>query len=170
MFGFKGSGKTHFGKLVSARLHLPFLDTDDLIEEAYFKRFRAPLSCRQIGLEKGNTYFRELEKECIHSLGNIKNSIISLGGGSVLDPDNVTFLKEHGKLLYLKIDKETLKKRMFAHELPFFIDPNDPEESFENMYYDRKKKYEDIGAKTVDLQNKSEEDIIEEIARALYGK
>ncbi|HSX04041.1 MAG TPA: shikimate kinase [Rhabdochlamydiaceae bacterium] len=168
LFGFKGCGKTHFGKLVADRLHLPFLDIDHLIEQAYFKQFHLPFSCRQIALEKGNGYFRALEKESVHSLGNIKNYIIALGGGTVLDENNVTFLKQLGKLLYLKIDKETLKKRILSHELPSYLDPDDPEESFENMYHDRKEKYEAIGAKAIDLQNKSDEEVIEEIIS--YGK
>jgi shikimate kinase len=168
LFGFKGCGKTYFGKRVATFLCIPFIDTDQLIEEAYFSQFNIPLSCTQIGLEKGNTYFRQLEKECIHSLGNVKNSLLSLGGGSILDPENVLFLRKLGMLLYLKMDKEVLKKRI-AHELPFFIDPNDPEKSFENMYHDRKKKYEDIGAKTIDLQNKTDQQILEEISK-IYGK
>jgi shikimate kinase len=221
--GFKGCGKTYFGKRASALLQIPFIDTDQLIEEAYLRLFNTPLSCTQIGREKGNSYFRQLEKECIHSLGDIKNSLISLGGGSILDPDNVLFLKKRGMLLYLKMDKEVLKKRMLyqnglknrefdkevlqnsdlerviivrgqgasedrnfegqptqsktdssihygiAHELSFFIDPSDPEKSFENMYHERKKKYEDVSSKTIDLQDKTDEQVLKEIG-SLYGK
>ncbi len=169
LFGFKGCGKSHYGKRVSERLHLPFLDLDRLLEELYFKRYHAPLSCKQIVLEKGSSFFRTLEKECVHSLEEIKKTVIALGGGTVLDADSLTFLKQLGKLIYLKLDKDTVKKRMFAHQLPAYLDPDDPEESFENMYYDRKEKYEAIGAKTVDLQNKQEEEILEEIM-AVYGK
>ena len=166
LFGFKGCGKTYYGKRVAAKLHLPFIDTDDLIEQLYFKRYHSPLSCRQIALEKGGVFFRKLEKEVIHSL-SIEKAIIALGGGAVLDEDNVSYLKKLGKLVYLKIDKETLKKRMLSNELPSFLDPNDPEESFENMYHDRKKKYEDIGAAVIDLREKTEQAIIEAL---IYGK
>ena len=30
--GFRGTGKTGIGKILSARLNVPFIDTDDLIE------------------------------------------------------------------------------------------------------------------------------------------
>lgn len=160
LFGFKGCGKTHYGKLIATQLHLPFIDTDHLIEQLY-----PPLSCRQIVLEKGASFFRQLEKKAIQSLKNIENAIIAVGGGAVLDPDNVSHLKHLGKLLYLKIDKETLKKRMLSAPLPSFIDPENPEESFENMYYDRKKKYEAIDARVIDLQGKMEQDIVEAIIK-----
>ncbi|HSX12527.1 MAG TPA: shikimate kinase [Rhabdochlamydiaceae bacterium] len=169
LFGFKGCGKSHIGSLLAKRLHLPFVDLDHLIEQSYFKQFHAPLSCRQIVLEKGAVFFRQLEKECVRSLKQCTHYVIALGGGTVLDPENVAFLKPLGTLFYLQLDKETLKKRMFAHELPAYIDPDDPEESFENMYYDRKEKYETIGAKTIFVQNRKPEEIIEEIAKS-YGK
>lgn len=168
LFGFKGCGKTHFGKLVAKRLHIPFIDTDALIEQIYFKRFHTPLSCRQIALEKGDPFFRQLEKEIILSLKHGQN-IIAVGGGAVLNPENAAHLKLLGKMVYLKADKEMIKKRMLSGILPSFIDPEDPDESFENMYQDRKEKYAAIEAKTIDLQSKTEKDVVEELIK-LYGK
>ncbi|MCI0382806.1 MAG: hypothetical protein L0207_07170 [Chlamydiae bacterium] len=165
LFGFQYSGKTHFGRLLSQRLHLPFIDLDQKIEENYQKQFSLALSCRQIALEKGGVFFRKLEKETLFSLKKVRNSVISLGGGTVLDEENLRFILGFGKLIYLNANKEVIKKRILGGQLPAYLDPDDPEESFENLYYERKKIYEMIQAKRIDLHAKSESEILEELEK-----
>lgn len=59
LIGFMGSGKSTLGPRLAARLHVPFIDTDELIV-AY-----TGLDIDQIYDQKGEAYFRELEKRCI---------------------------------------------------------------------------------------------------------
>lgn len=169
LFGFKGCGKSHFGKLLSKRLKLPFIDTDTLIEKFYFDKFHTPLSCKQIAQEKGAAFFRLLEKEAVKELKNITHCIIAVGGGLVLDSDNLALIEPLGTLVYLEIDKAVLKERLFSGEFPSYLDPEEPEESFENMYHERKAKYEAIGAKTLSLHNKEQEEVLELLVK-FYGK
>lgn len=135
---------------------MPYIDTDELIEK------KTGLTRREINQKFGTSYFRKLEKETILNL-HPQNSIIALGGGSVLDPDNVEHLKQIGRLIYLKAPKEMLKKRILTPPYPSFIDPDHPEESFEKMYNTRKPQYEKIDAIKVDLQEKSTPEILEEL-------
>lgn len=163
LFGFPMSGKTHFGKKLSLNLHLPFIDTDHLIEEAYRKQYHQALSCRQIAEQKGGTFFRSLEKKVVHALTHVKESIISIGGGALLDPENLIQLSFLGTLVYLIPDKEVIKQRILSSELPYYLDPEDPEESFEDMYVERSKLFKSVKAKHVDLKEKLESQVLEEL-------
>jgi shikimate kinase len=152
LFGFKGSGKTYFGK----RLGAPFLDTDHCIEEMEGK------SVREIVLTKGIAYFRTKERELIRTL-EVKNTVIAVGGGTVLDPENVSHLKRLGLLIYLKCSKEVVKSRMLTPPLPTFLDANAPEDAFEQHFEERASLYEQISGKILDLTGKSELAIIREL-------
>jgi shikimate kinase len=132
--GFKRSGKTSTGKKVALKLDKQFIDTDDLIA----------LDCRQFSQEIGIDSFRLLEKKIIFSLSIVQNAVIATGGGSILDPDNVSQLKKLGKLIYLHVPKDKLKERLLKPPLPSFLDPKDLDGSFEKMYAHRAPIYEKI--------------------------
>lgn len=145
LFGFKSVGKTSFGQYLAKRLQRPFLDTDQMLEVKY------GLSCRELCLQKGEKYFRALEKELIHSL-QVENSVIALGGGAVLDADNVTFLQQKGVFFYLEGDAKRLKQRIFSGSCPSFISD---ENAFIEVYDRRVKIYETIEAYKILMSEES---------------
>jgi len=169
LFGFKRCGKTHYGKLLAKELGWTFIDTDDRIEGLYEKLFYETLSCRQIALKEGEAAFRALEKEAVHSIEEEGDAIISLGGGAILDPDNYQWLIKLGTLVYLQIDKETLQKRILSSELPSYLNPDNPQDSFEKMYAERKPLYEKIEAVTINTSGKNESQILEELKKISHG-
>ena len=128
LIGFKCSGKTTLGKKMAEETGRHFIDTDALI--------KVPFSPIDV--------FRRAERQVIFALQEFQNCIIATGGGTVLDPDNVVILKKMGKLYYLRVDKEELKRRIFSEPLPTFFDPARPEESFEEMYAEREGVYEAV--------------------------
>lgn len=160
LFGFKASGKTHFGKLLAHRLHRPFIDTDDLICELYKKETLKQRSCRQIYQELGAEEFRLLETRALLLLKNVSNAIIALGGGAILNAENVTFLQTVGALVFLKASPEQLKARILKEELPPFLDPKDPEGSLHRMIQERAPMYQSIPARTVDTDALDEAGVI----------
>lgn len=160
LFGFKATGKTHFGKLLSIEMHRPFIDTDDLILELYKKESGKKHSVREIHKKLAEPAFRSLEKRALHLLKNVKDSIIALGGGAVLDPENVEFLQTVGALVFLKASAEKLKERIFKDELPSFLDPKDPEGSFYEMVQERGAIYRSIPARSVDTEALDEAGVI----------
>lgn len=164
LFGFKGSGKTYYGKLLAHELMLPFTDTDTLIEK------KAGITCRQLALEGGEEAFRIMEKQVIEELKYDPQGVLSIGGGAVLDPDNVKNLLATGTLVYLKVDKETLRKRLLSGVLPSYLDPQLPDESFEEMYAFRKPIYESLPSIIIETSGKSDSEVIRAIKEALYGQ
>lgn len=163
LFGYKSSGKTYFGKLLSQELTSIFIDTDQLIEEFYEDKFYEKLDCRQISLKIGEQSFRNLEKIIIESLDNISNAVISVGGGAVLDAENCIKLKKNGKFVYLEQDKEVIKQRIFRNGIPSFLDPNDPERSFEKMYEERKPIYANVGNFKINVHGKTDRQVLDEL-------
>lgn len=133
LFGFKGSGKSTFGKKLAKELDRRFIDLDALIEQAYQK------SIREIYHEVGEDSFRKIEKEQLQKLVDQTHCVIALGGGTVLDPENVKLLQTMGELIYLKASFETIQKRI--QQTPLFV-----VDSLKQVYEARLPVYESISA------------------------
>ena len=93
--GFMGTGKSSVGRLVAEQLRFAFLDTDHVIEA----RAGKPIS--EIFTEQGEAAFREMERKVVKELTERKNTVISTGGGLVVNPENMTSLKQHALVVCL---------------------------------------------------------------------
>ncbi len=137
--GFKSCGKSSLAKKIAFATGGHYIDTDHLISK----------NCRELYLRRGADFFRKKEKEVVHGLyrSELKNWIIAAGGGTLLDQDNVFFLKKLGPLFYLRVDKEELKRRIFVHSSP---PPFLTIENFEETYRFRSLLYEAVADYTID--------------------
>lgn len=160
LFGFKGVGKTHFGKLLAKKIGCPFLDTDELIEQ------KEGLSCREIVLQKGEAYFQKLEETILTTL-QVQNHVIAVGGRSVLNEKNLQALYRLGSLLYLQCPKLMIKKRLLSSSpLPTFLDPQNIDASFEEIYCTRISQYAKIHSIPIDLEGKTEAEVVDVLWQA----
>lgn len=164
LFGIKSSGKTTFGKQLAEKLGKAFIDTDRLIEETYQLHRQKKLTITQIYQEVGPITFRALEYEVVQSLQDVQNSVIAVGGGAMLLYENVEALKKNSHLIYLIFEREALKKRVLAQDpLPAFLDPNDPESSFDKMYDERDDQFKKIHATEINVTKMKDEAVIKKI-------
>jgi len=106
LIGFMGSGKTSIGKLLSAKLKMPFFDTDELIIK------KAGKTIPQIFNDSGEAYFRGLESAVISEIALAKNGVVSVGGGAVINPDNWRQIQNSGTTVYLQWPLEVLQQRI----------------------------------------------------------
>jgi len=150
LFGFKGSGKTYFGKLLALEIRRPFIDTDELMIELYVKDSNQRLSIREIHKILGESRFRELENAAIHTLESITNAVIALGGGAVLNSDHVEYLQKIGQMVYLQASFDTIQKRILNRGVPSYVDAENPLDSLQKIYHDRKPIYQAIAARRID--------------------
>lgn len=114
--GFMGTGKTSVGKHLATLLGCPFFDSDHLIEAKENQTISSIFS------EKGEPYFRALEKEITCEVAGYKSGVISLGGGALHDTSVVDMLKSAGILIYLDTPIEKILKRIEASNRPMLKD------------------------------------------------
>jgi shikimate kinase len=139
-----------------------FVDIDRIIEKIYNEKHTANLTVRQIYETIGATEFRSLEQTAIMTLTEVSNSVIATGGGSMLAKANVLELKKIGKLIYLKVGKDTLKERLLSAQ-PAFLDPTNFATTFNKMYLERKEIYREIADIVIYTDSKNIETIAQEI-------
>ena len=91
LLGFMGCGKTHWGKLLSEKLNIPFFDLDEKIIEHEGR------SVAEIFAREGEEYFRLLEKDVLHILTESHDTfVMATGGGTPCFYNNIDYLKKRG--------------------------------------------------------------------------
>lgn len=171
--GLPMCGKTTIGRLLSKKLNLNFLDIDQLIENEYASKKGTTLSARQIYREEGEPFFREMEKNQINSLKEVKGMVIALGGGSLTDPENLNLIRSIGDIFYLKASPDYLWKRVEQRGIPAYLNPNQPSEAFHAMANKRIPLYERVSDIIIEIENLSEEEIVDklvEIRNRVHGE
>ena len=112
LIGFMGSGKTHWGNLLAAKLQLPFFDLDAVITQ------REGKSISDLFTEKGEEYFRYKEKEVLESLVHEEERfVISAGGGTPCFFNNIEFMKKNGKVIWLNTSVDMLQQRLIKERV-----------------------------------------------------
>lgn len=106
LIGFMGSGKSSLGKKLAKKLAFDYIDLDQEIE------IQTQKSITQIFEEHGEDYFRHLEKHALRATDNLSKHIISVGGGTPMFYNNMTWMNENGKTVYLKLTPEQLLSRL----------------------------------------------------------
>lgn len=107
IIGYMASGKTTFGKALAERLHRPFIDLDQYIEEKSGK------TISEIFQEVGEKGFRELEKEMLHVVaGEASDTVIACGGGTPCHCANMNFLNKNGITIFLETSTPVLISRL----------------------------------------------------------
>ena len=106
LIGFMGCGKTTLGRKLALRLGNEFIDLDHILEAqtgmtiaGYFSNF-------------GEDAFRKLESEVLKQTKYPENAVVSTGGGLPCFFDNMDWMNEHGKTVYIKLSPKTLADRL----------------------------------------------------------
>ncbi|NTU89424.1 MAG: shikimate kinase, partial [Actinobacteria bacterium] len=102
LIGMPGSGKTSIGAALAALSDRDLIDTDARIVEA------AGCSIPEIFMNQGESSFRMLENEVIRAAGQESGKVIAVGGGAVLNPDNLDPLLQNGRIYHINRDVEHL--------------------------------------------------------------
>lgn len=137
--GFMGSGKSTTARLLASQLGWTNVDLDKRITEA------TGLTIPEIFARMGEPEFRRIEHEQLarvvaESDESPKPRIVSLGGGTIAQPQNLALLRERGAvLIWLRCPIEELLVRCAQiTDRPLFRD----EASFRRLYQERLPTYE----------------------------
>jgi shikimate kinase len=164
--GPPGVGKSTIGKKLAQKAQLTFIDLDDEIESEFKKQHHQQLNCRQIYQTKGPHFFRELERRALEIVVKRKgpDTVLALGGGALERSDNIALLKGFGLVIYLNENAQVLYKRLIAKGgVPAYLNPENPAHSFEELLEKRKKHFEDVADHIVDTQQKTIDQVIDQV-------
>lgn len=149
LIGMPSSGKTTIGNKLASITNRKFYDVDEEI----IKRINMDIAS-YFSLY-GEKSFRDIESEVIKDISKSNNLVIATGGGSILRRENVNFLKQNGKLVFLD---RSLNNLITTSSRPL----SSNQEDLEKRYNERYPIYCKICDKKVD-GNLSIEEIINEI-------
>jgi shikimate kinase len=105
LVGMMGAGKSSIGRRLAARLGIPFIDAVGEIESA------AGMSISEIFDKHGEPYFRAGEARVIARLLDNGPQVLATGGGSLMDAQTRTLIREKGVSIWLRADIDVLLKR-----------------------------------------------------------
>jgi shikimate kinase len=159
LIGPPGSGKTTVGQEVASLLGLSLHDTDRAIEQA------AGRSISEIFVEDGEATFRDLERREVERALAGHGGVLSLGGGSVLDPATQSLLAGH-TVVYLQVGIADAAKRVgFDRSRPLLA--LQPRAAWVRLMEERRETYERLAVHAVDTAGRTPEDIAAEIVNLL---
>jgi shikimate kinase len=102
-----GSGKTHWGRLLSQKLGMPFFDLDEQAVE------HAGKTIQEIFAEEGEEKFRLLEKEVLHIITESHESfVMACGGGSPCYFNNIDYMNQAGTTVWINTPMDELYTRL----------------------------------------------------------
>ena len=154
LIGPMGSGKTTIGQLLASQLGIPFRDTDHVIEE------KAGKSVSDIFLEDGEDEFRILEKKVLRDELLSDDTVLALGGGAPISVDAQSALRAIASpVVYLDISLATVAPRIgFNRDRPLLL--HNPRGQWQTLMEARRPIYESIADSVIDVNDKSESEIV----------
>lgn len=105
LIGFMATGKSTVGRRCAQALGFRFRDSDSLVERWEGK------SVAEIFSEEGEAAFRKKETDAIRYLCNSSRTVLSTGGGVVLNPANVACLRRSGVVILLWASVDDILER-----------------------------------------------------------
>jgi shikimate kinase len=128
LIGLPGSGKTTVGRQLARRLHLAFVDSDQVLEQ------RLGCSIRDFFAREGEARFRDMEEQVINDLTLGHEGVLSTGGGVVLRAPNRAHLHERSQVIYLRTTPEEVFRRVRHDQSRPLLQVDDPLQRLHELY------------------------------------
>ncbi|MBA4303141.1 MAG: shikimate kinase [Sphingobacteriaceae bacterium] len=116
LIGMPGSGKSTSGKRFAKALGWGYADLDKLVS------LRSGKSIAQLFQQEGELAFRTWEQKCLHETALSSCIVVACGGGTAAWFDNMDWMCSQGKVIWLNISTDELKRRILnsKNERPLF--------------------------------------------------
>ena len=161
LIGPPGAGKSSVGKALGQRLSTSFADTDALIEK------QSGLRVSEIFLDKGEPFFRELEREVVLREIAGFDGVLALGGGAVMNADVEHALRQsQDPIFFLDVSLSSAAPRIgFNRDRPLLV--GNPRAKWQELMNIRRPIYESLASHTVSTDSGTPSHIAQEIADIL---
>jgi shikimate dehydrogenase len=156
LIGMPMSGKSYLSRKISDYYKKELIDTDSIIEADM------GLSITELFKTEGEAFFRRLETSLYEEVSLKQNTIISPGGGVILNEQNMFKLKQNSVIIFIDMPLDILKE--CNYEKRPLINSKEDVINLYNKRYPLYKKYADITVKREGYND----DIVHQIIGALY--
>ncbi len=156
-------GKSAVGRNLAKRLRRRFIDLDRLIEKA------EGMKVREIFAQKGEPYFRQVEKQVLREVLRQSSQVIATGGGIVMDDENLTLLREQTLLIGLTASTEALLGRVGKNAKRPLLKGGDLRERMEELLKQRENHYAQAHM-TFDTGGLSIDQVVEKILQSISAE
>lgn len=129
--GFMGCGKTTVGKSLADRLGRQFVDMDVLLERREGKSIPALFAAY------GEEGFRAMETRAARDLAACRGLVIAAGGGAAARQENVAAFRAGGKVVFLDVPLEVLRRRLAGDRSRPLLNRADKDEAMRTLYEKR---------------------------------
>jgi len=161
LIGFMGCGKSTMARLLSEKISAELVEMDETIES------ETGMSINEIFEKYGERHFRDLESELISRITEKGGAIVSCGGGAILREKNIECMKKNGEIIYLSATPETIYARVrFSTNRPL-LNGNMNVEYIASLMGKRLPMYKKAADKTIVVDGKEKQQILEEILQIL---
>ncbi|MCW2850517.1 MAG: shikimate kinase [Nocardioides sp.] len=159
LVGPMGAGKSTVGPLLAQALGVSARDIDSEIEA------REGRTISDIFVDSGEEHFRALERAAVAQVLAEHDGVVSLGGGAVLDPDTRELLVDH-QVVFLRVGlSEAVKRVGLGTGRPLLL--GNVRSRIKALLDERAPVYAAVADLTVETDQRSPEDIVAEIEKAL---
>lgn len=162
LVGLMGAGKTSVGKRLAQRIGLPFVDSDQAIEES------AHMSIADIFALRGETEFRAGERRVIARLLGEPQCVLATGGGAFMDAETRARIREKGISIWLKAELPLLMKRVLRRQDRPLLANSDPEGTMRALIEKRYPIYAEADI-TLQSEDHAHELMVDQVISALLG-
>lgn len=162
LVGLMGSGKSTVGRLVADALGRRFVDVDDVIEQ------QTGLTVGDLWERGGEAAYRPLERGAVlHALDAAPPVVLAAPAG-VIDDVGLTHRLARPEVFvaFLRGRVETLAIRIAADDQERPLVGHDPAMVLRGQAAGRNPRYEDLAAVTVDLDDRTPEELASQILAA----
>ena len=158
VIGAPGAGKSTVGRRVAESLHVPFTDTDRLIEE------RAGMSVADIFVTEGEPAFREREEQAVaDALAGV--GVVALGGGAVTSPLTRERLAGH-TVVWLQVGLSDAARRVGMNTArPLLL--GNVRQTMGRLLEERLPLYASVATITVETTGRPVREVVAEVVAAL---
>jgi shikimate kinase len=139
LVGFMGTGKSTVGRAVAQRVGFNCVDSDHEIERKQGKGIPA------IFAEQGEPAFRVMEREFIDGGHPATRTVVSCGGGLVVQPGMLAALQMRGVVVCLQASVETILARTSRNNTRPLLAVDDPEARIRKLFAEREPIYRASG-------------------------
>jgi shikimate kinase len=157
LVGVPGAGKTTIGKLLAIEMGSEFFDSDEEVAA------QTGSSISSLFIEKGEPFFREIEREVIARGLERSSGVYALGGGAVLDPSTRELLKPK-RVCWLGVSARVAAKRVGLDQ-PRPVLVGNVRAQMVKLLNDREPLYAEVATFTVVTDELSPSEVVREVMR-----